>query len=65
MILRNALKCYQALTDLDWEIKYDTESGLKDSYMNDFHHKANASKLKMDFSTDDMVLNKMAPQLIK
>lgn len=49
----------QALEDLDWTIEYNIAQGLKDSYENDFVHKQKAGKLKNDFSTDDMVLDKM------
>lgn len=53
------MKTSQALTDLDGKITFDTDTRLKDSYMNDCHHKADTKKLKEDFSTDDMILNQM------
>ncbi|KAA8491938.1 Chloroplast stem-loop binding protein of 41 kDa b, chloroplastic [Porphyridium purpureum] len=48
-----------ALSDLDWTVEYNIQAGLKDSYSNDFVHKQKAGKLKNDFSTDDMVLEKL------
>jgi len=48
----------KALEELDWDIKFTTESGLADSYNNDFVHKKAAGGLKNNFTTDDMVLSK-------
>jgi nucleoside-diphosphate-sugar epimerase len=46
----------EAMQDLDWEPKFDMARGLKDSYENDFKSKKASGKLKIDFTTDDMIL---------
>ena len=45
-----------AMTDLDWQPKFNMMDGLKDAYEKDFKVKKAAGKLNLDFSCDDMVL---------
>jgi len=45
----------KALTDLDWEPKFDLVSGLKDSFANDYLANGN-DKADVDFSLDDEIL---------
>eukprot|EP00186_Timspurckia_oligopyrenoides_P004483 CAMPEP_0182444064 /NCGR_PEP_ID=MMETSP1172-20130603/2629_1 /TAXON_ID=708627 /ORGANISM="Timspurckia oligopyrenoides, Strain CCMP3278" /LENGTH=335 /DNA_ID=CAMNT_0024639525 /DNA_START=1266 /DNA_END=2273 /DNA_ORIENTATION=+ len=48
----------KALNDLEWNIEFDIEKGLKDSFENDFQIKKEQGNLKNDFSTDIMILGK-------
>lgn len=45
------------MTDLAWAPKYNMLDGLKDSFENDFKIKKAKGSLKVDFTTDDMVVN--------
>ena len=49
----------KALRELEWEIEFDLEKGLKDAYENDFLIKKEKGGLKNDFSTDDIILDKV------
>lgn len=47
----------KALRELDWDIQYDLEAGLRDAYENDFVIKKKEGNLKNDFSTDEIILS--------
>lgn len=54
----------KALRELDWTIQFDIESGLRDAYENDFLIKQKNGNLKNDFTTDDMVLEKVKEKAV-
>ncbi len=49
----------KALRELDWEVRYGLEEGLRDAYENDFLVKKREGKLKNDFTVDEIVLDKV------
>ena len=46
----------KAITELNWQPKYDLISGLKDSFENDFIA-SGRDKVEVDFSVDNEILN--------
>lgn len=46
----------KALTDLDWQPKYDLISGLKESFTQDYLA-SGRDQQEIDFATDDLILN--------
>lgn len=47
----------KAMRELGWSPEYDLEKGFADAYNNDYLSKKASSKLKGDFTCDEMVLN--------
>lgn len=49
----------KAARELDWNVQFDLEKGFRDTYENDFLVKQRSNRLKNDFVTDDMILQRI------